>query len=72
VWSVEGEAGETEVLTENMPQCHLSSINPTRSDPGTNLGRHSGKPATRLTKTGMSLFYHATQYCLLCITKMKQ
>jgi hypothetical protein len=40
-------AGETEFLGENLPQRHFCpSQNPTLSDPGLNLGRRGGKPAT--------------------------
>jgi hypothetical protein len=39
-------AGETEVLGENLPQCTLSTTNPTWPDPGLNPGHSGGKPAT--------------------------
>jgi hypothetical protein len=40
-------AGETEVLGENLPQCHFCPIqNPTWPDPGLNPGSLGGKPAT--------------------------
>jgi hypothetical protein len=43
-------AGETEVLGENLPQCHFClSQNPTWPDPSLNPGRRGGKPATGLT-----------------------
>jgi hypothetical protein len=45
-------AGETEVLGENLPQCHLSTTNPTLSDPGSNQGRRGGKPATNRLSYG--------------------
>jgi hypothetical protein len=46
-------AGETEVLGENLPQCHFcSSQNPTWPDPGLNRGRRGGKPATNRLSYG--------------------
>jgi hypothetical protein len=40
-------AGETELLRENLPQCHFCpSQNPTWPDPVLNLGRRGGKLAT--------------------------
>jgi hypothetical protein len=43
-------AGETEVLGENLPQCHFCpSQNPTWPDPGFNPGRCGGKPAANLS-----------------------
>jgi hypothetical protein len=36
-------AGETEVLGENLPQCHLSTKNPTWLDMGSKPGRRGGK-----------------------------
>jgi hypothetical protein len=44
--SVEFElAEETEVLRENLSQCRFITTNPTLSEPGSNPGRHGGKPA---------------------------
>jgi hypothetical protein len=43
-------AGETEVLEENLPRRHF--------DPGSNPGRHGGKPATNC------LSYGATYYAV--------
>jgi hypothetical protein len=40
-------AGETEVLGGNLPHATLSTINPIRPDPGSNLGCHSGKLVTK-------------------------
>jgi hypothetical protein len=39
-------AGKTEVLWENLPQRHLVHHKSDLSDPGSNPGRRSGKPAT--------------------------
>jgi hypothetical protein len=51
-------AGETEVLGENLPQCHFCpSQNPTRPDPGLNLGRHGGKPPTNRLSYGAANIY---------------
>jgi hypothetical protein len=50
-------AGETEVLGENLPQRHFCpSQNPTWPDPGLNLGRRGGKPATNRLSYGAALF----------------
>jgi hypothetical protein len=40
-------AGEAEIVGEN-----LSTTNPTWPDPGSNLGRHGGKPTTNLLSYG--------------------
>jgi hypothetical protein len=46
-------AGETEVLGENLPQCHFCpSQNPTCLDPGLNPGSPGGKPATNRLSYG--------------------
>jgi hypothetical protein len=51
--SVECElAGETELLGENLPQCHLSITNPKWTDPGSNPGHSVGKPATNRLSYG--------------------
>jgi hypothetical protein len=48
--------GETEVLGENLPQRHFCpSQNPTWSDPGLNLGRRGGKPATTRVSYGAAI-----------------
>jgi hypothetical protein len=49
-------AGETEVLGENLPQCHFRpSQNPTWPDPGLNPARSFGKPATNHLSYGAAL-----------------
>jgi hypothetical protein len=49
-------AGEIKVLRENLPQCHFCpSQNPTFPEPGLNLDRHSGKPATNHLGYGVAL-----------------
>jgi hypothetical protein len=49
-------AKENEVLGENLPQCHFCpSQNPTWPDPGLNLGRRCGKPATNRLSYGAAL-----------------
>jgi hypothetical protein len=51
-----GEAGETQVLGENLPQRHFCpSQNPTWPDPGLNPGRRGGKPATNRLSYGAAL-----------------
>jgi hypothetical protein len=46
-------AGETEVIGENLPQCHFwPSQNPTWPDSGLNPGRRGGKPATNRLSYG--------------------
>jgi hypothetical protein len=46
-------AGETEVLGENLPQCHFCpSQNPIWPYPGFNPGRRGGKPATNRLNYG--------------------
>jgi hypothetical protein len=48
-------AGETEVLGENLPQCHFCpSQNPTLPDPGLNPGCRGGKPATNHLSYGVA------------------
>jgi hypothetical protein len=51
-------AGETEGLGENLPQRHFCpSQNPTWPDPGLNLGRRGGKPATNRLSYGAANSY---------------
>jgi hypothetical protein len=49
-------AGETEVLGGYLPQRHFCpSQNPTWPDPGLNLGRRGGKPATNRLRYGAAI-----------------
>jgi hypothetical protein len=57
-------AGETEVLGENLLNATLSTTNPTWPDPGSNPGRHGGKPATnRLSYDTASTFIKKCIHC---------
>jgi hypothetical protein len=60
-------AGETEVLGENLPQRHCCpSQNPTWPDPGLNLGRRGGKPATNRLSYGAAIMTCVKTGCNLC------
>jgi hypothetical protein len=48
-------AVETEVLRENLPQCTLSTTNPTWPDLGSNRGRRGEKPATNRLSYGTAI-----------------
>jgi hypothetical protein len=67
--------GETEVLGENLPQCHFCpSQNPTWPDPGLNPGPRGGKPATnRLSYGAASLKYYSPSYAWVsqAVTSLK-
>jgi hypothetical protein len=49
-------AGETEVLGENMPQCHFVHHKPHMLCPDVNPGLRGGKPATNLLNYGTTLY----------------
>jgi hypothetical protein len=49
-------AGKTEVLWENLPQRHFFHHKSHLSDPGSNLGRRGGKPATNRLSYDAALF----------------
>jgi hypothetical protein len=47
-------AGKTEVLEENLPQCHYVHHKPHMLCPNTNSGFHGGEPATNRFSYGMA------------------
>jgi hypothetical protein len=56
-WLVE----ETEVLGENLPQCHFVHHEPHMLCPDTNPGRRGGKPATNRLSYGTAISYAVTK-----------
>jgi hypothetical protein len=61
-------AGEIEVLEENLPWRHFCpSQNPTWPDPGLNLGRCGGKPATNRRSCGAAMWLVDFHIILCCV-----
>jgi hypothetical protein len=58
---VEWLAGETEVLRENLPQCWVSTTNPTFC-PDANPGRRSEKPATNRLSYDTAYLSHNSSF----------
>jgi hypothetical protein len=78
-WRVECLAGVTEVLGENLPNAALPTTNPTRLYPGSNAGRHCGKPARiriclefrkELNGTYRQLFQHRRAAFTVCFKEV--
>jgi hypothetical protein len=60
VGGMNGLAGETEELEENLPQSPFIHHKSHLPDPGANLDRHSGKPATNRFSYGAAQVYFMT------------
>jgi hypothetical protein len=54
--------GQTEVLGENLPQCHFVHHISHMTWPGANPGRRGGKPMTNRLSYATAYLHHLTQF----------